>query len=385
MTPQPGRNPLITFLFSDTGGGHRSAAEAIIEAINLEFPGQIETEMVDIFRQYAPTPLDRAPDIYPRLSQMPTVWGWGYRISDGRLRTRLAYTVLYPYLRPSLKRLLHDRQPQLIVSVHQLSNTPVLRAMGRKRIPFVTVVTDMVSTHAAWFHPAADLVIVATEEARRRALEMGLDPEQLRVVGLPVAERFRQPAESKSFLRKQLGWRDDRPVVLLVGGGEGMGPLEKTALAIDTARLPVSLVIIAGRNQALQKRLEAHRWRIPVRIYGFVRQMPEFMRAADVLVTKAGPGTICEAFIAGLPIILYSRMPGQEDGNVTYVVEHGAGVWSPAPEDVVRSLRRWVYHPAEMERAAGISRRLARPDAARQIARILADQVNVFQRTAPLE
>lgn len=164
-----------------------------------------------------------------------------------------------------------------------------------------------------------------------------------------------------------------------------MGPLEKTALAIDTAGLPVSLVIIAGRNQALQKRLEAHRWRIPVRIYGFVRQMPEFMRAADVLVTKAGPGTICEAFIAGLPIILYSRMPGQEDGNVTYVVEHGAGVWSPAPEDVVRSLRRWVYHPAEMERAAGISRRLARPDAARQIARILADQVNVFQRTAPLE
>ncbi|HZW04114.1 MAG TPA: galactosyldiacylglycerol synthase, partial [Anaerolineaceae bacterium] len=277
MNPQPGANPLITFLFSDTGGGHRSAVEAIIEALNLEFPGQVDTEMVDIFRQYAPTPLHLAPDIYPRLSKMPRFWGWGYHISDGKLRTRLAYTVLYPYLRPSLKRLLVERQPQLIVSVHQLSNTPVLRAMKKNRIPFMTVVTDMVSTHAAWYNPSADLVIVATEEARRRALEMGLCPEQLRVVGLPVADRFCQPAESKAALREQLGWTTDRPVVLLVGGGEGMGPLEKTAQAIDSAGLPVSLVIIAGRNQGLQKRLEAHAWRIPVKVYGFVTQMPDFM------------------------------------------------------------------------------------------------------------
>ena len=84
---------------------------------------------------------------------------------------------------------------------------------------------------------------------------------------------------------------------------------------------------------------------IPTKIYGFVREMPEFMRAADILVTKAGPGTISEAFIAGLPMILYSRMPGQEDGNVTYVVEKGAGVWAPEADLVVDTLRSWLEQP----------------------------------------
>jgi 1,2-diacylglycerol 3-beta-galactosyltransferase len=71
-------------------------------------------------------------------------------------------------------------------------------------------------------------------------------------------------------------------------------------------------------------------------VYGFVQDMPDFMRAADVLITKAGPGTISEAFIAGLPMILYSRLPGQEDGNVGYVVDNGAGVWAPRPDAVVQ-------------------------------------------------
>ncbi|HBA90923.1 MAG TPA: galactosyldiacylglycerol synthase, partial [Anaerolineaceae bacterium] len=90
MNPVPRAKPHILFLFSDTGGGHRAAAEAIIEAINLEFPGQVTTEMVDIFLQYAPPPINLAPRIYPHLSQMPNMWEMGYRASDGRRRTRFA-------------------------------------------------------------------------------------------------------------------------------------------------------------------------------------------------------------------------------------------------------------------------------------------------------
>jgi 1,2-diacylglycerol 3-beta-galactosyltransferase len=105
--------------------------------------------------------------------------------------------------------------------------------------------------------------------------------------------------------------------------------------------------------------------------------MPDFMRAADILVTKAGPGTISEALNAGLPMILYSRLPGQEDGNVNYVVSEGAGVWAPTPEQIVASLRLWINHPIERSQAAAACRRLARPQAARRIAQILADIVGV--------
>jgi 1,2-diacylglycerol 3-beta-galactosyltransferase len=156
-----------------------------------------------------------------------------------------------------------------------------------------------------------------------------------------------------------------------------MGPLAETAVAIDAARLPLQLVIVTGRNQTLQQQMENYPWQIPARVYGFTRQMPDFMRAADVLITKAGPGTISEAFIAGLPIILYSKMPGQEDGNVAYVVDEGAGVWAPRPEKVVETLRGWLADPAARQAVAANALRLARPDAARRIARLLVEKVGL--------
>ena len=166
-------------------------------------------------------------------------------------------------------------------------------------------------------------------------------------------------------------------MVLLVGGGEGMGPIEKTAEAIAEANLPITLVIIAGRNVDLKQRLEARQWPMKTLIYGFVHEMPEFMQAADILVTKAGPSTITEALNAGLPIILYSRLPGQEDGNVDYVISEGVGVWAPKTSYIVSALQAWISHPKQLELAAEACCQAARPEAAREIARILVDRLRM--------
>jgi 1,2-diacylglycerol 3-beta-galactosyltransferase len=379
MSQRTPDRPHIVFLFSDTGGGHRSAAQAIIEAINLEFPGQTTQEMVDVFREYAPPPLSLAPDIYPPLSRMPRVWGMGYHLSDGPRRTRLFYQMLWPYIRWGLFRLVREHPGDLIVSVHQLLNDPMARAIAANRlhIPFATVVTDLVSTHAAWYTNRADLIVVPTSVAYRRAQNLGIRTDRMEIVGLPVADRFCCALGDRQEIRAHLGWPQNGLVALLVGGGEGMGPLELTARSIDAARLPVTLVVIAGRNKKLKDRLEKYPWQIPVKIYGFVQEMPDFMRAADILVSKAGPGTISEAFIAGLPVILYSRLPGQEDGNVGYVVDNNAGVWAPRPDAVVTAMRNWLDHPEQRHKAMEACLRLARPRAARQIAHLLAAQIGI--------
>jgi 1,2-diacylglycerol 3-beta-galactosyltransferase len=371
--------PHIIFLFSDTGGGHRSAAQAIIEALELEFPGQTTQQMVDIFREYAPPPLDLAPEIYPPLSRMPQVWGMGYHLSDGPRRTRIFYQMIWPYIRWGIRRLVREHPGDLIVSVHQLINDPMARAIAGSKlhIPFTTVVTDLVTTHAAWYTNRADLIVVPTSVAYRRALDLGISAERIQVVGLPVADKFCRPVGDKDEIRSRLGWPKDKTIVLMVGGGEGMGPLEPTARAIDASGLPVNQVIIAGRNKKLKERLEKHRWNNQTMVYGFVQNMPDFMRAADVLITKAGPGTISEAFIAGLPVILYSRLPGQEDGNVGYVVDNGAGVWAPRPDLVVDTLRTWLDDPDQYQEAKDACLRLARPRAAREIAHLLAAQIGI--------
>ncbi|MFZ0530896.1 MAG: glycosyltransferase, partial [Propionicimonas sp.] len=342
MGAESARRKHILFLFSDTGGGHRSATEAMMEALDLEFPGRFETSKVDFFREYYPRPLRFAPEIYPPFSRIPNAWGLSFRASDGKGRARALNGMTYPYLRRSAQRLVTQNPADLIVSVHPLVNTTLMRAMRKSPKPYITVVTDLVSTHAFWFDRRADLVVVATDEAKAKAIEYGIPEGNLRVIGLPVAERFSEPTVEPRVWREQLGWRTDLPVILLVGGGDGMGPLKRVATAINDANLPATLVVICGRNTELKAELEAVQWRMPVHLYGFTTQMPQFMAASDMLVTKAGPGTISEAFISRLPLILYARLPGQEDGNVLYVENERAGVWAPRPREVVDAVRHWV-------------------------------------------
>ena len=379
MTCSEIKPPHVLFLFSDTGGGHRSAAEAIIEAIDLDFPNQISTEMVDFFKEYAPPPFNLASDLYPPMAKVPDVWKFGYKLSDDPQRTRIFYNLMWPYIRRAIYRLLNDHPYDLLVTVHPVPVFPVSRALKPGFPPFMTVVTDMVSTHTWWFHQRSDLIFVPTEIARQRGLAYGLKPDQIRVVGLPVAQRFYLPSESSHSFRTKMGWPQYLPVILLIGGGDGMGPLTKVARMISDAHLDATLVIVTGRNNKLKTQLDTEDWSLPTFIYGFTHEMPNFMHSADILLTKAGPGTISEAFISGLPMILYSRMPGQEDGNVSYVVSEGAGVWAPEPNRIIEVLRNWIDHPSEREKVAANSRRLARPDASHLIARAIADQLGVTE------
>lgn len=377
MADIPSKRPHILFLFSDTGGGHRSATEAIIEAIQLEFGDSISTQMVDIFTDIAPRPLSSFPKWYPYMVRFPEVWGVSYQLSNGKYRARAIIESAYPYVRRSLHKVINQNPADMIVSVHPLANNPFLQALGKDHPPFVTVVTDLVTTHTLWYHKSVDLCLVPTEAARQRGLAAGLSKEQIKVVGLPVADRFCQPLGDKNALRQQLGWTQDIPVVLLVGGGEGMGPVEKTALAIADANLPLTLVVIAGRNEELKARLKALNWPMPTHIYGFVHNMPDFMRAADILVTKAGPGTISEALNAGLPMILYSRLPGQEDGNVDYVISEGVGIWAPKTSYIIGALHAWITHPGQRDLAAEACCQAAHPEAAREIAHLLVDRLGI--------
>ena len=149
MNTLPKQQPNILFLFSDTGGGHRSATEAIIEALHLEYGNQYRTEMVDIFKDYAPPPLKMLPALYPRIVRAPQAWGLGYHLSNGPKRVSVLSASAWPYVRNAYRRLVREHPSDLIVSVHSLANEPVLRALGHERPPFITVVTDLVSVHAS--------------------------------------------------------------------------------------------------------------------------------------------------------------------------------------------------------------------------------------------
>ena len=188
------------------------------------------------------------------------------------------------------------------------------------------------------------------------------------MTGLPVHPRFTDSYQDKQTIRREHGWSDDLPVVMLVFGGDGMGQLIKTATAINEKRLKCQLVIIAGKNEERKAMLEAMQWNQPTHIYGFITDMHIKMRGADILVTKAGPATITEATIAGLPMILSGKIPGQEDGNVWHVVDNQAGVYASHPKQVANVLERWLADESIWQKYAENSRKIAQPDAVFQIA-----------------
>lgn len=376
----------ILLLFSDTGGGHRSAAEALIEAWDAEYPVLVKAEMVDVFRAYTPFPFNQTPRTYPfTVRYLRPLYAATFYGSDGPRRAGALACASYPYVRRRLRRLLREHPADVIVSVHPLFNHCVqwaMRGLGIE-LPYVTVVTDLCSGHASWYYPYVTRLIVPTPEAQARALRFGVSPERLVVRGLPVARKFAKnpyTPEDRPAIRRRLGLPASGRLVLIVGGGEGMGPIERFARAIDGA-LPVSepadqLVVITGRNATLRERLTEHAWRRPFRAEGFVTNMPEWLAAADVLVTKAGPGSITEGLLSGLPLLLMGKVPGQEDGNVAYVTSRRVGAWQPNPERAAEQLRQWLA-PGNPELAAmsARARQLAMPDAASAIANDIVEIV----------
>lgn len=362
----------VLFLFSDTGGGHRAAAEAIRDALVARHGNNVQPEMVDVFRSYSPFPFKYMPEMYPWLvNRSKTSWAMGYHLTNTRRTARLVSRGMYVSIENGLRRMLAEHPADVVVSVHSILNTPSIHALMQfeHRPPFVTVVTDMVSTHHFWYDRRVERCLVPTQAAYDIGIESGLAPEQMRITGLPVHAQFAERLTDKATARAELGWDPNLTTLLLVGGGEGMGPLYKTARAINDARLNCQLVVIAGRNQALRERLEADVWNQPTRIYPFVTNMPVLMAAADILVSKAGPATICEACIAGLPVILYDAIPGQETGNVEFVVNNKIGVFAPSPRMVTEVLISWIAEgPEKLRQRSERARSLGRPNAVWEIA-----------------
>jgi len=190
-------------------------------------------------------------------------------------------------------------------------------------------------------------------------------------------------AGAKSKLRENLGLMDGLPTVLIVGGGDGMGGIINQAQALgqklnkksDNAdEACYQMVVVCGNNEKAQNTLSSNDWGngVNVVVNGFVDNMDEWMRSSDVIVTKAGPGTIAEASICGLPCMLSSYLPGQEAGNVPFVEDAGFGTYCGNPEDIAETVSTWLSSPERLQSMKDAALEAARPTATIDIAKDLA-------------
>jgi 1,2-diacylglycerol 3-beta-galactosyltransferase len=379
-TPEQPPLPLL-FLISDTGGGHRSAAAAVAQALERALPGRFVPVICDPLRgPDVPRLLRWFAGLYgPCIRVTPWLWWLFWRASDSpRVLAAVRRTIMAPVY-GSVARAAEACRPALIVAFHPMTADPAVRARDRGGVlpPVITVITDLITAHLSWRDALVDRVVVPSEEMAARCAKGGSEPGRYVPLGLPVAAEFCQPplaeAERKE-LKRELGVQGDF-LVVLTGGAEGSGGLGRRAAAILRQVDDVDVAVICGRNRWLKRRVS----RLAVRsgdgrlsAHGFVGNMPDWLRCADLVVGKAGPGTIAEATCCGAPLVLTSYVPGQEKGNSEFVTGAGAGVFASRPRQLAAEIGRLRRDPSALAAMREASVRVGRPGAATDIARFLA-------------
>ncbi len=347
--------------------------EAVAQALRARYGARAQVHGVDVFVASGRWPFYHLPAWYPAMLKGRGIfWRLGFGMLNGRRRVVALTRLLFPYVAPALRALLARYEPDLVASFHPLPNR-LLALVGREQgIPTATVVLDFLTAPAFWFAPGLDLYSVAYPEMRARASRLGAPPERVEVLGMPVRQAMVRAQDlAPQEARKRLGLAAEQPLVLVLSGGDGVGPLEALTRSLLSSLPQVTLAVVTGRNERMRQRLQ--RMRDP-RLYvlGFVKEtLPLWMRAAEVLVTKAGPNTLAEAFVMGLPTVLFGAIPGQEEGNVQLVLRHHAGVWAPGPERSARAVARLMENPHTRAAMRQQARALATPQAADRIAQRL--------------
>lgn len=386
----------ILFLYSDTGGGHRAAAQAIDRALReLDGAERIETHHVDAFAACGVFPLREGVASYgSMLKVQPSPYPAIYHLTNGRTRFRVISELGMPFIRRNLRGMLAATRPDVVVSVHPLLNTFARRLIETMQLDaqLVTVITDLVTIHHSWTAgAAADDYIVASPEASALCIERGIPPDRVHDFGLPIRDGFSPAVGDRRAAKSELDLDPARQMLLVMAGGEGGGRIKKLMADIAPAvrELDLQTVIVAGRNEALRRRLTDMSDDLgdSTRVLGFIDNVADYMRAADLLLTKAGPGAIAEAAACGLPVLLYEYISGQEKGNLDYVRSRRAGLVALDADAVAAALERlFAAGSAELEGMRVQALRTARPSAAHDIAGFLMsllDRQSRVSRIAP--
>jgi len=382
--PDGQRIPLL-LLVSDTGGGHRSAAEAVAQAFERQYAGRFAPAICDPLRGPAASPrLRYLVGLYgPTIRMTPWLWGMLWRSCNAPRRLALTRrTLLRPAYR-SLAAVVEMHKPTAIIAFHPFIAEPAVRARNRcaPGALMITVVTDLVTAHLSWRDAAVDRIVVPSTPLRHRSRLDGLAEDQVAEIGLPVGAEFARPparlAERRA-LRAKLGLREDRFLAVLTGGAEGSGGIYRRAAAL-IRRTDVDVAVICGRNAVLRRRLARLAACVDGRltVRGFVTNMADWLRCADVVVGKAGPGTIAEAACCAAPLLLTSYLPGQEEGNVQFVVNSGAGRYAPRVRDLVAHVNWLRQNPEALGEMRMASAAISRPEAAADIAKFVAGLLGV--------
>lgn len=363
----------ILLLYITVRSGHYQAARALEEGIRALNP-EAEVLTIDAF-QYLNPVLARIVDrLYLSVIQnAPELWDKLYDNPKVVKRSKWLRRILHTYDSPRLQGLLEEFRPDAVACTQAFPCGLVADYKKEKNlaIPLYGVVTDF-QPHAFWVHPLVDGYLVGAEESCRWLADHRIERSRIFVTGIPISPCFAQTPDM-DLLRRRLQVSPEAPAVLLMGGGQGLGPILESVKALDALKRPLQLLVVAGSNEKLYHRLivQIPRLKSSVRVFGHVGFVADLMRVARIIITKPGGLTTSEALAVGLPIIVLNPIPGQEVKNALFLARAGVARQTDNPAELPKIVEHLLDRPQEIDEMASSSKRLGRPHSATEAARIV--------------
>lgn len=368
-----GRNRRILIIAAPFGSGHIQAALNLREAI-LEKSPEAKVRVLDSFMPDPYYPIHFFGSSYLHcIRRTPRLYNFLYHYFDHPKRGHYLPQFLFPAGQSRLYEEIKKFNPDLVLVTHPFPIRMLANIREQYGLTFLlgAIVTDF-TVHAAWIHPNLDMYFVATEHTRQSLMKNGIANNKIKITGIPIAAQFAETM-GKERARRNLGLSLTQPMVLVMGGGLGIGPMAKIIKKLNMIDTPLQMIFITGKNLRLKEELtglagESHH---EIKVLGYTNGIHTLMAAADLLITKPGGLTCSEALAMELPMLIVEPIPGHEEENAAYLEETGAACWARDFKQVfiiLSEIASLKQQPLTNQEAI---KQLRRPQAAQAIAEIV--------------
>lgn len=355
--------------------GHRNASLAIEKAIKTLSP-QSETLNLNAFNYIYPHGERIVNSLYMFLIQkLPSIWAHLYDNpywikKTNRLKEKIHYVNL-----PKLEALFNKFCPDAVISTQAFPCGIVadFKRIKGTNLPLVAVLTDF-APHSYWIYDTINYYVVPSEEIRQRFIKKGVSPNRIKSLGIPFDLKFNQNF-NKIEIRKKLNLKENLFTILIMGGGQGLGPIKNIVNVLDNLKFDIQKIVVCGMNRKayswLEKRLKFYKKK--TLLFSYTQNIEELMSAADIVITKPGGVTCAEALSKGLPMVIISPIPGQEINNTSYLIKHGAAIKADRQEDLIDIICDLYNHPDKLKSLSNAALSISKPNASQDIAELLLE------------
>lgn len=368
--------PKVLLMHITRNSGHHRATVAIEKALKLINPKSVILDLNGF--AYAYPILEKVVNAayMSVIKRRPQLWDYVYDNPKVVKKTARVKNILNHIKQPKLLKLFNKFKPGVVICSQAFPCGMIGDFKKRYNYPvkLIGVLTDF-APHNYWLHQEVDFYVVPTEEARERLIKDGICQHRIKLLGIPIDPKFSQSI-SKKHIAMDLGLNPKIKTILVMGGGQGIGPIRMIVQQLKKLDCPFQLVVILGTNKRALKAIQKIKFRHyqSIRILPYVNNVQELMDLADIIITKPGGMTTAECLAKGLPMVIINPIPGQEERNTRLLLDKGIAIKIAHENDIAIDVQSLLEDEDRINKMRNAAILYSKPHAAINIAKLALEE-----------